>query len=298
MEQNEVIKSILSATNYTQVFTDLKNWQPTYKSYAKLIHPDVCKLEDTTEAISKLNKFKDEVSIGQKYIDDAGTVTYKPFSIIAVGDPTLLKTSLDNWKKLMSFTDDASKHFQKYLPEKGKLISENELEFTFFDRAIPLFSIGTQPHEHVNWITNRMLEFACWLAEKDFVHCGLTPESVYIIPENHGAVITSFYHMKKINTAVKTISAKFKNFYPSSLFLAPKTTIKTASSRIDIELLKKTSVYVLGDKSGSGVKLRKTHNVELLDYFKKSSNNTHESYAEHKAVVIKHFETKFHILNK
>jgi hypothetical protein len=292
MEQHEVIKSILAAKNYTNIFPDLKNWSGLYKTYAKQIHPDVCKLPNGSDALAKLNRFKDEINNGIKHKDDAGDIICKPYSITITGTPKLLKKSLDNWKILMSYTDDGAKHFQKYLPETGQILSDGKLEFTFYDRAVPLATLGVLPHEHVNWITNRMLEIAAWISEKGFVHCGINPDSVFIMPENHGAILTSFYHMTKIDDKVTTVSGRYKNFYPLYLF-----TNKKAAPSIDNELIKRTATYVLGDRSGSGTKLRKTHNIEILDFLKKTDHNALASMELHKKVVKKNFETKYHILN-
>ncbi|HWY10566.1 MAG TPA: hypothetical protein VN026_04520 [Bacteroidia bacterium] len=289
----EVIKKVLDSKSVIDVFYDVNDWKFNYKNYIRLIHPDVCKLPKAKEATEKLNQFKDELDSGKKHNDDAGTVSYALKTVEIVGDKDLIKKSLDNYNYLMSLTDESSKHFKKYLPISGKLISENELEFTLSNRAVPLSSLGTVEQKHANWMLSRMFEFAGWINQLGYSHAGINPESVYIMPENHGMTCISFYHMTKLNTSLKAISAKYSNFYPPQVF-----TNKKAESNIDIELSKRTAIYLLGDKSGSGVILRKTHENEIIDFLQKQQYDTIETYKEYRTLLKKYFDTKqFHVFN-
>ena len=289
----EVIEKVMNSKSVVDIFYDMNDWKFNYKKYIVLIHPDKCKLPKAVEATEKLNKFKEELEIGKKHNDDAGTISYALKTVTIIGDKVLLKKSFDNYNFLMSLKDESSKHFQKYLPVSGKLISENELEFTLHFRAVPLSSLGTVEQKHANWMLSRMFEFASWINQIGYVHAGINPESIYIMPENHGMCCVSFYHLTKLNEKIKTISATYKNFYPPQLFVN-----KTAESNIDLDLAKRTTIYLLGDKSGSGVLLRKTHENEIIDFLQKQSYVADENYNEYRSLLKKYFDMKeFHKLN-
>lgn len=293
MTAEEVIQKVLNSKSVIDVFYDVNDWKTNYKNYIRLIHPDVCNLPNSQEATEKLNKFKDELDTGKKHNDDAGVVTYCLKTVEIVGDAILIKKSFDNYNYLMSLNDDAAKNFKKYLPASAKLISENELEFTLHFRAVPLSSLGVVEQKHANWMLSRMFEFSAWINQIGYCHAGINPESIYIMPENHGMCCISFYHMGKIDTALKTISAQYKNFYPPQVF-----SNKRYESNIDIELSKRTGIYLLGDKSGSGTILRKTHENEIIDFLQKQNNDTVENHKEYRKLLGKYFDMKqFHKLS-
>jgi serine/threonine protein kinase len=164
-------------------------------------------------------------------------------------------------------------------------------ELVFAKRAIPLGGL-TLPQEHVNWVLSRLLEYTAYLAQVDFVHCGLMPENVFIVPENHGIIIISFYHLTRIGSTVKTISAKYKDWYPPELLQT-----KLATSGVDLEMVKKIAIYLLGDQSGAGVKLRKTHNADFINFLIKRHDDPYNTYKEYRELLKNNFESKFHVLN-
>lgn len=286
MTTTEIITKVLAAKTPVELFEDLSDWKKDYRTYSK-IHPDICHEPDASKAFIKLNEFKSELERGKTHNDDAGTVTYSLYTVEIIGDAELLKTSFDNYNRLMALTDESSKHFKKYIPTSGRMISDNELEFKIDYRAMPLSSIGVQPHLHANWITSRMLEFSSWINQVGYCHAGINPDSIYIIPENHGMMCISFYHMVALETKLNTVSGKYSNLYPHKIF-----DHKKATSNIDIELAKRTGLYVLGDISGTGNKLRKTHNEEIIDFLQKTDYDALETYNTYRTILRKHYDTK------
>ncbi len=293
MTTKETISKILSSNNYAELFEDLTQWQDTYKKFVKLIHPDICKEKGAVEASMKLGQFKTEIEKGLKHIDDAGTITYFFDHCVIKGDADLIKLSVNNYNYLMKLKDPASINFHKYLPESLKVVSGTEIIFNFKQRCVPLSVIGTMEHKHVNWVLSRMLELTGWFNQIGYSHAGLNPDSIYCVPETHGIICISFYHMAKLGTKLKTVSGKYQNLYPSQVF-----TKKIADPNIDIDLCKKTAIYLLGDKSGSGTKLRKTTLPEdVINYLQKQQSIPLEAYEQHRKLLKKHFDTKiFHNL--
>jgi hypothetical protein len=272
MTEVEIVDKILTSRSPQELFGDLSTWETSYKSWAKQIHPDFCTVPKATQAMTRLNQLKDELKKGKKHKDDAGVATYTLKSIEIIGDKSLLCKSVDNFKILKETKDLRFQFFKKYLPQDMSMVTdrgviEPECEVTLSERAIPLSSVGTLPPEHATWVLNRLLEFCAGLNQLGYVHCGLTPDSVYIVPETHGIVIVSFYHMVKIDAKLKTISALYSSFYPQQIL-----NHKKATTNIDTDTSKRICIYLLGDRSGSGVKLRKSTPIqsELLNFLQKS----------------------------
>ena len=204
----------------------------TFLRFLKVIHPDVCSLPLAAEATIKLNNWKHHFENGKIYKDEAGKYNTNGYIIKHTGDKALLHTSYENYIKLKNLKDDASVHFRKYLPA-NIFFNGNQLHVLFSKRAIPLNGLQL-PQTHVNWILNRLLEFCAWLSQNGYVHAGLHPESVFIIPENHGIQIVSFYHLTKVNYRLSGIAANYLSWYPSVVFHD-----KQALTVIDVELSKK-----------------------------------------------------------
>lgn len=292
MSAKDVIAKIIGAKTMKDVFPDISNWKTTYKEYLLLIHPDRCQEHLASQASAKLNEFKTKLEDGQTIEDEAGIITYRMNTVKIKGDKGLLKLSVDRYRLLMSLPDSQHAKLKKYLPESVKIISENEIEFILRDRAIPISDLGTLPQEHVNWIFSRMLEFAGYINKTGHVHCGINPNSIFVHPEGHGISCISFYHVAGVNARVRTVCGQYEHFYPAVLFKEKK-----ATTDIDVELAKRTAIYLLGDKSGIGVKLKKTHNEKFLDFTLQRHDDPIEAFFLYRKFLDANFPKKFHVLN-
>ena len=284
MEAAAAIKKIEAATYWQDVFTKKSECKAEYRAYSLLLHPDRCKLKGTEEAFKKVTEFRDAIENSYEFKDDVGTVKYSDFSITiepTPGNEALLQRSLEKYEKLINLKDSASLHFRKYLPAKAEF-KDGKLTFINDMRVVSLNDLS-MPLDHARWVLSRLLEFSAWLNEVGFVHAGINPTSIFIIPETHGIICTSFYHMQKIGTSLsgKTISANYVSWYPSYIF--DKTSKPKADGSIDIELAKRTMVYLLGDKSGNGIVLKKNHEIGLINYltsYKRENLKAYEEYVE------------------
>ncbi|HSY75882.1 MAG TPA: hypothetical protein VK890_03430, partial [Bacteroidia bacterium] len=70
-----------------------------------------------------------------------------------------------------------------------------------------------------------------------------------------------------------------------------------ATSAVDLEMVKRVAIYLLGDQSGLGVKLRKTHNADFINFLIKRDDDPYNTYKEYRELLKKNFESKFHVLN-
>jgi hypothetical protein len=282
MEALNLILKITQAQNSTEIFTKT-HFKKEYLGFMKILHPDVCALENALDAVQKLNDFKEQMENALKIEDDAGHFKVENDTTLLFeteDDTALFKTSQANYNWLMKHDNAAAEHFKKMLPTKMTL-SNNQLRVHANERLVPLSGLVLST-EHVNWILSRLFEFVGWLDQIGYVHAGLNPESIAILPKSHGIVITSFYHLVKKNTKLNTISARYLNWYPPSVF-----DIKTATSYLDLTLAQRTALYLLGDKSANGVILKRTINEELIDFLIQPHIETFETYDTYRKLLIK-----------
>ena len=288
-DSQEIIDKVLTSAKLEDIL-DVNNFKEEYDKIMKKIHPDICNLSGAVGATAKLNSLKDIFKSGTKYFDDAGEFTSNGYFVEFKGNIDLLKKSLANFNLIKSIKDAGAPNFHKYMPETITL-DNDKLKIKLDARAVPLSDL-TLPQEHVNWILSRMIEFSAWLGQIGYSHSGINPESIFVVPETHGIQVCSFYHVTKLDQKVNTISAKYKNWYPPNLF-----STKVASLNVDIELSKKTAIFLLGDKSGSGIKFKKTHNEDFIDFVTQQDYHPKEAYDKYRALLKKNFESKFHILS-
>ena len=293
MTDIEVIDKVLKSNKPQDIFNG--DWKATYRSYSRLIHPDACRQPNAADAMAKMNFYKDFLENGVKYVDETGEFKiYEKKLVYVVTDKNrkLITKSVENYKRLKSKTDKASVAFHRYLPE-SMVLEKDLLTVNLKDRAIPLTG-QKLPQIHVNWLFSRMFEFCLWLRQNEISHMGMNPTTVLVVPETHGIIITSFYHMNPIGKKAKTISAKYKMWYPTTLF-----TKKIATPDIDLELCKKIALYLLGDRSAAGTVLKrdKEVNQNVLTFLLTKHQCNYEDYERYRKILKENFEKKFYPLD-
>src|ERR1035437_6040638 len=293
MNDVELVDKLLKSKKPSDIFPD--DWKKTYLQYSKLIHPDSCSLSDASNAMAIMNHYKDLIENGQSFVDEAGTFKIFEKKIeyeVTDTNRKLIAKSVDNYNLLMAKHDKASESFHRYLPE-SMVLEKNKLTINLKDRAVPLTG-QKLPQIHVNWIFSRMFEFSLWLRQIDRVHMGLNPTTVFVVPETHGIIIISFYHICVLGKKADTISAKYKMWYPTNLFVK-----KIATPDIDLELCKKIALYLLGDKSAAGTKLKmdKDINKEVLNFLLTKHENSYDEFVLYRKLLEKNFEKKFYVLS-
>ena len=193
---------------------------------------------------------------------------------------------------LKKMTDKSSVGFHRYLPE-NMLLENDKLTINLKDRSVPL--TGEElPQNHVNWLFSRMFEISLWFRNIGYSHMGMNPTTVFVVPETHGIILTSFYHMTHLDKKAETISARYKMWYPTNLFMK-----KIATQDIDLELCKKIALYLLGDRSAAGTKLKRVPEVhqEILTFLLTKHQNEVEDYQQYRELLSKNFEKKFYPLD-
>ncbi len=285
---DSIIAKILNAKRLGEIVNP-SHWKKEFQDLVKQLHPDVCKHPKASEATSKLVELRDKYELGSIYYDDIGEYTTNGQWAIFTGEQKFLLKSKCVFDTISALKDPASLHFRKCLPKSMKMEGD-KLKVEFEKRTIPLSGLEL-PQEHVNWILSRILEFTAWLHQIGYSHCGLNPESVFIVPETHGIIVTSFYHTVKMDGMLESGSGKYAHWYTPSAFDS-----KRAIPTIDVECAKKVAVYLLGDLSGSGIKLRKTHHPAFIDFVIAQHHNAYQCFDEYRKLVEKNFKKEYHSL--
>jgi len=293
---------ILKATHFNQICKS----DDDYKKLAKLLHPDRCKDSMANDALVHLNSLRDEAEKGLKFNDESGEYVTTGFTHTWSGNVNkdLLTASYNGYNTLVKemkkvYSGERLDHFMRYIPHNYSLTND-KLSFTTALRCIPLshmikkISYDPLKYKHYNWVYSRMIEFCVMLESVGIGHNGISPESVFIIPETHGITVSTFFHSKPFNQNLKTLNGRNRSWYPDKVF-----TNKISEPGIDITLAKKLTISNLGDNSGSGVVLRlnKEINPNVLTYFMRSDNNALNSMKEWREILHNNYKSEFLPLN-
>jgi hypothetical protein len=291
METEALIRKILLSKKAEDLFSRT-NFRKEYLQLVKLLHPDLCSHPKANEAVSRLNLFREELEEWGRMEDDAGSISILNDNTIGIkGDSVLLRRSLENYRKLMSLKDEASNHFKRYLPVHMEL-KDDSLIISANERIVPLTRL-TLDQRHVAWLLSRMLELTAWLHQAGYCHAGINPESIFVVPKTHGIICVSFYHLAKMKQPLASISGRYLDWYPPLIFKEKK-----AISYLDLALAQRTAIYVLGDRSGNGIKLKRTCNERLIDFLIAPHHEAYSTYDEYRKLVRTIFgKPKFHHLN-
>lgn len=292
----QIIYQVLAAQHYQQVFTHSTVAEHWYKHYLKQIHPDRCPHPQAALATQQLNHWWAAYQQSLSYPDDAGMVSYTPHSCTVRGSYTLLNQSYCHYSSLLSLNDAASRHFRQYLPT-GAQLQHTHLRFSTSptQRIVPLAGL-TLPPKHVAWVMSRMLEFITWLHQSAYSHNGIAPESLYIAPQSHGLICTSFYHLCRLGGRLTTLSAARKHWYDDAVFRH-----KTALQSIDVAMAQRTAICLLGDPSGVGVRLKTSCpdlHPQYLQWLQTPQHNSYQAFVAHRQLLGDLFgKPTFHVLD-
>jgi len=192
-----------------------------YREYAKLIHPDVCKLPNAEAAFQKLNelysaaleaiqngtwKKKNCLQINNEVIE------YKNESHFELG----MRYSGSN-KLVFIFDPDKSIWCNRFIASRPSLANDPDKMKKIYSCRMPRFIkrvlvsngasqeaiiLAKEPSEYpfdlflktyenqldgrdIAWMISRMIDLCCFLYTHDIVHNGITIDSLYIDPEQH-----------------------------------------------------------------------------------------------------------------
>lgn len=292
MSQQETIDKIRSAVMLEQLI-DITKFDEEAKKILMQVHPDRCSLPGANDAFLKINKLRTEFKDGFVYPDDIGDVTTNRYwvTIKDLSSTGYLQKSYDNYLKLLNSKTPASELIRKMNLPNNVTLKDDLLKMDLPGRAVPLKDISGLKQEHLNWLFSRLLDFSACIAASGFIHGGITPESVYVLPKEHGVCMTTYYHMHQVGQPIKSASGLHFNWYPKEITSTGEK-IKQGSC-IDLEMAKKCVIWAAGDKSGSGTMLRKTLHPGFVDMLLSHDEDPVELRSRYREWVAKNFEKKF-----
>lgn len=259
----------------------------TYKAVLVKIHPDRCMHPKAVEAMAKLNALRDASENGIKLADDAGPFKAADgWAEFPINDSQ--RKAQAAWNRLTTGKDVKTDNFKKYLPSASDT-NHMRRHLSFRARAVQLENL-TLSQPHVCWALSRMLEFASWMEGLGLVHGTLHPGSVFITPEDHGIQVTGLYTVSEVGKPLTGASGKYLTWYPAE---ARKT--KLATNSIDTEMCMRTAAYLLGDKSGLGVSLRKRPDVNqaFLEFILRKHSSPSTCWREYRELLTREFKKEF-----
>ena len=226
-----------------QFHPDIGGDTDVFKNLVSLYNLGLSKISSNTWGIISLER--------SAFSDDAGAVYKRKnhnIQLYFTGTEDRLNLTADFLKQTQSIDD--IKRYSNYTHSKEEVvIRTNKQEALVLTLPLTAYhfhsKIITQqfpkglPDIHLAWIGSRLFEYCALLEHHGFSHCGLNPNTIFIIPENHGIYVTSFYHAGPSGSKLTTISANYKNWYPASTFVK-----KTRGAFIDIELAKQCLISI------------------------------------------------------
>lgn len=279
----EMINRVLEAVHFGQLVSG--DEEGTYRAILKAIHPDKSSHPLAADATAKVLKLYGHFKNGRVVTDDSGDCCTNDCWLRYMGDNNIVDYGRTQQQLVYNI---ASPHLRKYMPYAW----ESGQKLVFQQRSLPLVGLSL-PQAHVNWVVSRLLEFCMQLhRQTNQVHMGLVPNHVFVIPETHGIAVTGFYHLTPTGKRLNTISAAWKHWYPDDIFQT-----KTASEYADLEMVKRIGAYLLGDQSGLGTALIRTHNRDFVDFLLTSDHDSVECYDKYRALLDKNFPNQFIHLN-
>lgn len=285
MTPEDAVRAVLAARDWAALTAELKL---DYRGIAKLIHPDKCRLRDASRAFDHLTKLKNEGASGRTGEDDSGPVRYWATEANFTGDHAVLRTSVDNLRRLGDLA--AGTHFRRYLPKHASFTKEKGLVLTFEGRTLPLEALPRPlPQDHLNWVLSRLLEISLFFSTKGWVHAGINPWSVWVVPETRGVVLTSFYHATPKGERLRTLSGRWRHFYPRQVFAK-----KEAEPWLDVECAKRTACWLAGDATGAGHAVRHALHPEWWKFVNAvDTGHPFEVYDKYRKMLDTNFPKRF-----
>ena len=291
MDAPTLLAAVLAARQPADVFSRF-TYRPQLHAFLKLLHPDVCALPGAADATTRLNAFAEQLRTLDSPTDDAGPlrrVDERTFRF--EGTATLLNQSRAGYERLRQLPGAAAQHFRQYLPAGLDPQPTGHLLATGPGPLVPLSGL-VLPVQHVGWVLSRLLEFAAWLHQEGFVHGGFTPESLALVPQTHGLIGWSFYHLARLGGPLTTVSDRYLDWYPPALFRDKK-----ATGYVDVSLIQRTTIYLLGDPSGHGVRLKKTVDPRLINFLLTPHYDAYTTLEEWRQLRVRLFgKPQFHPL--
>lgn len=257
-----MITQILEATNSLDFFGDnLKRAGITYRRYAREVHPDVNPDAKATEAFQKLNQFWDEynqhhsagtASSKTSHSENVVYTDHKEYKVVqdiqsdafftryktGLGEQVLITSNLDDNDLTENHVNMLS-IIQTGIPEENLGFYPKTVEgfetneglkgtiqtmpngFVPFSQILKRYPSGIGGRD-IGWIFKRVFMALGMAHDLDIVHAGVSLDSFYIHPEEHGIILNDWQYSQKTGNTLSAVP--FTDGYPQKfLDKAPVT---------------------------------------------------------------------------
>ncbi len=281
----QLIVQVNRSVHPREIFAD-SDWKLKFREYAQLLHPDGSHghFSGATDAMARLNEYKTILERGFEYEDESGKFFIRDNgkTIIFTGDKdkSLLEISYKNFIQLKTKIP-VGHILEQYMPQKVQFNNEGQLCVSLQRRSVSILGLKLD-EKQVRWMLNRFLEYSGLLYQIGYNHNAISPYSILITPEDHGIQCISWYHMKKSNDKLETISGLISTWYPAEIFQEKRSKIE-----IDISLSKFFAAQLLHGKISNDplVNLNGTLDPKLYNFLTKTSKSGLVDIMEYKDYI-------------
>lgn len=283
VDKSNAIDVILKAKKFEDIVGD--DMRLGYKKLMSFVHPDLNKDPRANDAAAILTKLFKMFSEGLKFVDDSGEYQTNYYFVKYQGMQAVIDQGHRIHDVIRKNTTDVMRRYMWY-----EWVGQNQINFQ--SRSLPLSGLVLD-QLHANWVVGRLIEYCMLLHNHtQHAHLGLTPEHVFLVPKTHGINVSGFYHATKLGQRMQTISGRYRDWYPASVLKN-----KIACQYADLHMVKRIGAYLLGDQSGVGTKLLRTHNKDFVNFLLSTHIDSAECFKEFRTMIDKNFESTFHHLN-
>ncbi|MFN8657172.1 MAG: J domain-containing protein [Candidatus Obscuribacterales bacterium] len=121
---------------------------------------------------------------------------------------------------------------------------------------------GRMKVAHVGWILNCLYNLACYLQWSRLSHNGIAPDTIFISPLRHSAMLLGgWWYARPIGSPLTMVTERTLQFMPTDAMRN-----KRADHRTDLELIKSIGRELLGDMIGDDLKFNNKLPQNVVDW--------------------------------
>jgi hypothetical protein len=203
---------------------------------------------------------------------------------------------LDNGRKrihTLHFKDDAmALAMSKYLPQIQETFKTAQTDILkirktpdqlLLSDVMNHFDGQLKPIEHVGWVINNLLNVVCYLEWSGIAHNAISPETVFISPLRHSAMLLGgWWYATKLGRRITALPDRSLNYIPPDVLRS-----RIADVRTDLELIKSVGREMLGDITGASLAFDKDLPPDLVEWLLlPSTGRAAEDYRTFKREVL------------
>lgn len=285
MNKSEILRS------YDPVAVLGTDFQHGFKELVKVWHPDRNKDPDAARVMTKLQElramalgvFEETVTIA------AGHLTIKGSTVTLFTKESDGLFAAKQMEKLRGISPGMLKRVPEVIERtKDNVVMRLPAGVRSLARIMAKHPEGLESN-HVAWMLSRLYEQTYMLAnESGGVHCGLTPETLFIDPATHGLFSVDWRFFMSINQRLYKVPG------PLVSFVGPD---KVATSLLDLRAANRVAIMVQGDASGLGnallvksVKEPSKYKKAFVDWLRvMPKSDTKEQYKAYRAMLDSNF---------